>query len=246
MNAFSSILKPLYDKLDLPQPEKSRVIIEVAADMEDTYQSYLEQGFSEEKSIDLTKTHFQFDETSIKELNQIHQTGFQKLLLKLSDQARSWWERAALIFILIFIVQFSGQFILTKSFLLETSRFVWPILGIGMIMMILALAKFYEVFIKRKSLTIHLRSNLFFILFLGGTGLIVGLYGFLYETFRALNECLYHLDDTFSIMVHWLYQSSAMAITGFWVFIISAILWFILNNRIIRLEIAETNCLLKG
>ncbi len=245
MKTFSPILKQLYEKLDLPQPEKSRVILEVAADMEDTYQNYIDQGLSVKKSIDLTRDQFQFDDISIHELNQIHQTGLQKLLSKFSDQARSWWERAALILILMFIILFSGQVILTKSFLLETSRFVWPILGIGIIMMILALVKFYEVFIKRKLLILKIRSNLFILLFLGGAGLIIGLYGFLYETFRALNECLYHLDDAFSIMVHWLYKSSAMIITSFWIFIISAILWYILNHRIIKLEIAETSCLIK-
>ncbi len=44
MNRFAPLLKSINARLDLPQPTKSRIILEIASDLEDMYQFYQSQG----------------------------------------------------------------------------------------------------------------------------------------------------------------------------------------------------------
>jgi hypothetical protein len=44
MARFSSIIRDLNSRLDLPQPARSRVLLEIHADLEDLYEFYLQKG----------------------------------------------------------------------------------------------------------------------------------------------------------------------------------------------------------
>jgi hypothetical protein len=50
MTRFSEILRSTAVRLDLPQPSKSNILLELAADLEDLFQHYREQGHDEEDS----------------------------------------------------------------------------------------------------------------------------------------------------------------------------------------------------
>ena len=47
---FVSLLKKINNKLDLPQNTKSKIILEIAADLEDLSNYYLTQGLSENEA----------------------------------------------------------------------------------------------------------------------------------------------------------------------------------------------------
>ena len=47
MRRIAEVLKQVSDGLDLPQPTKSRILLEMAGDLEDLYQHHLSQGFDE-------------------------------------------------------------------------------------------------------------------------------------------------------------------------------------------------------
>lgn len=51
MNPFNPLLKRINDKLDLSQPAKSRIVLEIAADLEDLYRIYRDRGLSEEEAL---------------------------------------------------------------------------------------------------------------------------------------------------------------------------------------------------
>ena len=44
MKQFTPILKRINERLNLPQPTKSRIILEITCDLEDAYDFYLENG----------------------------------------------------------------------------------------------------------------------------------------------------------------------------------------------------------
>ena len=74
MNRFISLLQRVNDKLDLPQPEKSRILLEIAADLQDMYQVYLDKGLGEEEAVKRTEEKFSWD------ITQIHPKGPSKEL----------------------------------------------------------------------------------------------------------------------------------------------------------------------
>ena len=51
MKQFTSLLKNLNSKIDLPQPKKSRMLLEIAADLNDMYNYYLAKGLTETEAV---------------------------------------------------------------------------------------------------------------------------------------------------------------------------------------------------
>ena len=58
MTRFAPLLKSINDRLDLPQPTKSRIILEIAADLEDLYQFYQNQGMNESEAAQKAEEKF--------------------------------------------------------------------------------------------------------------------------------------------------------------------------------------------
>ena len=62
MNQFTPLLKQLNSRLDLPQPQKSRILLEISADLNDLYDLYVSQGHSREEAKQRAEIKFDFDE----------------------------------------------------------------------------------------------------------------------------------------------------------------------------------------
>lgn len=50
MNRFGARLREIHERIDLPQPLKSRIILEIASDMNDTYEELRGRGLGEEEA----------------------------------------------------------------------------------------------------------------------------------------------------------------------------------------------------
>jgi hypothetical protein len=49
MTRFSDTLRALNERLDLPQPVRSRILLEIAGDLEDLEQHFLDSGLSQKR-----------------------------------------------------------------------------------------------------------------------------------------------------------------------------------------------------
>ena len=47
MNRFANVLRQARDRLQVPEPSRTRILLEMASDLEDSYQFYLSQGLDE-------------------------------------------------------------------------------------------------------------------------------------------------------------------------------------------------------
>ncbi|MFH1754248.1 MAG: hypothetical protein ABIA59_00965 [Candidatus Latescibacterota bacterium] len=57
MSRFEGLLKQINGKLDLPQPTKSRILLEIASDLDDMYRVFIQQGMSEQDAAERGGTH---------------------------------------------------------------------------------------------------------------------------------------------------------------------------------------------
>jgi len=101
MNPFRSILKKINSNLNLPQPQKSRILLEIAGDLLDLYQYYLNQGYSEEEAKQKAEIKLALDQNSIAEMVNLHNSGFRKLFTRLSQQTQTKWEQAGILAVLL-------------------------------------------------------------------------------------------------------------------------------------------------
>lgn len=244
MKEFSSVLQNIERKLNIPQPARSRVILEICSDMEDAFNFYLGKGDS--KAEALRKTREQFDPTdeTIAELTDLHQSLYNRLIDKISGQFQSKIEKIGMLLLIIFIALVSGKAISTNSFFLNASSLTIPVLGIGFMAIVLSISKVFNLYIKMEHNRSRLRSGLPVILFLGGASLLSGIIGLFIETYLFFGATAFDIDNFLLLFMGYLIRISSMMMISLLLTLLLAIIWFILINKIFRIEQAEAELLL--
>lgn len=258
MNKFTLFLKRINERLSLPQPLKSQILLEVAGDLEDIYEFYKNKGLNEQEAMQKAEEKLDLTDETLSELIRVHQSFYGKLMNRISEQAQTRWERIFLILTILFVGVLSGRQFLSTHFFLQSSSFIWPILGIGCIIIVLAIVKFYDLYIKKDHNFKNLRTGLDSILFFGGASLLTGTIGYYIELYSAggfgvllesklvfLVVTTNGLDETARYIADWMIESSSMVMTSMFVAIFAALVWFILVNKVIKIEQLEAEVLLE-
>ncbi len=257
MKKFAYILRDLSEKLELPQPVKSRILLEVSADIEDFYYIQLDDGCTEDEAITKVEEKFIFTDESLSNLKEIHKTFYDRIVNKFSEHARNRWERMLLILTLLFITAYSGKQMLTMEFLRNASKFIWPVYGFGLIIVTIGLMKVYSLYIKKDHSINKLRSGLPELLLCGGFSIITGITGYFVELYQAgyygilLDIDLFFVIPVFSsdspllVMVESMISTSAMIMASLTVGLLTGLIWYILTNKVLKVEQAEAILLLE-
>ena len=243
MDKFASILKKVNEKIDLPQPMKSRILLEISADLNDLFDLYSQQGLNEKDAMEQAIQKCNLNEETLNELINVYDTGIYKWLNNISDRTRNKWEKLSLIFIILFAIYFVGQVILSQQFFLNASIYVMPVVGIGLIAMILFIIKFYKLFILKDHNIERLRKKLPTILFLGGASLLVGVLGFFIDLYLTVSRIVSDMEKTLIYFIEWLIRGSAHIMICLIIVIFILGLWYFLYNKIFRIEAAATEFL---
>lgn len=260
MRRFEDILTVINERLDIPQPAKSRIVLEIASDMEGAYYHYMDQGMEEEEAVRKAREMFAVDDTALQQLVRIHQAPIRRWLDSLSNQAQLRWERFLLLAVLLTVMAVSVPVITTTAFLQETSGYVWPVLVMGLAGLIIGIDKAISLFIFKDHRMERLRSKLIWLPLLAGVSLFTGILGYFLE--MAQSEHMKILTDYKMLIVFeakepemtstlievttWLIRSSSMIVTSMFVAMCLSILWFFLENKVKRIELTEATSLLMG
>ena len=244
MILFTSKLQSIERDLNLPKPARDRILLEIAADMEDLYGYFLEQGLDEEEARIRTDLKFEFSRQSIAELIAVHQSGFQGFMDRLSVQTQSKWERAVLVTLLLMMAGMGGQALIDPEFLGKAGLFIWPVLGIGVTAGILATGKFYTLFIKKDRHLRQVRKGLPLLLLLGVSSLFTGLYGFSVELYLALRKLAFNPEGVWLYVIEWLWKGSPILLLSLTITLVTAIIWFALIHKVQSIEQTEVALLL--
>ncbi|MBN1561471.1 hypothetical protein JW998_14565 [candidate division KSB1 bacterium] len=257
MNRFSSLLNSIHDRLHVPQPIKSRILLEIAADLQDAYDFYLERGHTEEQATQLAQERFLLDDAAIAELAAVHQPLVKRILDRFSLQMQSRWQRLILLLTLLTIVAVSGRVMLTSAFFVNSSPFVWPVWGISIAGLLLFLQKFYQLFLIKNHNLRTLRNGLGTLALLGLLSAVLGLCGYFYELLAngmrtvlpggSLITVVCTVTDSAKqiIDIHNCYiRTSTVMMASLFVAMLIGLLWYVLMNKIAKIEMAEAQSIL--
>jgi hypothetical protein len=257
MRRFTSLLQNINKKLDLPQPARSRIILEIAADLEDLYQVYRGQGMDEKQAEQKTQEKMDLTDEALAELVKIHESSFRRWMDRISEQARTRWERILLVCMIVFIAAISMQALTTTEILRQTSQFVWPIIGIGFLAIALSIPKFYSLYIKKDHSVKRIHKGLPLLLFLGLGNCAFGMLGYYIELglsgsrsmfAGSMNILCIRLDadpKRISDIAAWLIRSSSMIMICMLLTMLIGLIWFVLWNKVQKIELAESEIVLK-
>ena len=258
MNPFKPLLININNKLELPQPTKSRIILEISADLNDAYQSFKRQGMDEQEAVDAAREKFNLDKQAIKDLIQVHQTSFQRWLDHLSTQAQSWWERVILICILTFIIISGGVTIMNVPVVEQAIPDVWVTIVLAIMASAVFLQKLYQIYIKKDHRLSSVKKGLPFLLFISGFSLISCMWGYYWQLYQfkdyghiletKMIYLLHTTDSTFPMvfqeLINWMIESSTFVMIGMIAAILFALMWYFLIIKISKIEEAEATILL--
>lgn len=237
MSDFSAHLRHISARLPIPEPARSRVLLEIATDMGDLYQHLADGGMTPGEAENVVVEQFDLSDEALRELSQIHNSTLSCSLEGLSGQARSKWERVILGLVALFVspplfgALFFQPTLLTDASLLAAGLLVVLALGFG-----IGLWKAAVLFrpnrrrrpIPRRGLR-ALPGLTLLLLFMGFAGIWVELY-------RSALAIRITPQMTLRHLVEWLHLASATMIVALSGALLTALLWFFLENRASHLE----------
>lgn len=243
------LLRSLADRLDLPQPARSRVLIEVAADLADLEEIYLERGESPERARAMAAERLDLSDAAIRELVRVHGSPLRRGLDRLGERGRRRGERLALAALLLFLLAGTRALVPTRGMLSDAGPGLWVIAGLLIAGVLLAAAKAYALWGRDESDPRRLRTGLDAILLLAGLLVGSGITLWWLGLWRVAREAAGAGAGPAAgagPVVQWLTGGSALVVVSFQAAILLGLLWLMLSGRTARIERGEAEMLLVG
>ena len=245
MSRFAGVLKRISDGLDLPQPTRSRILLEMAGDLEDLYEHHRATGLSEADAVQRAEEAFVASDEALKHLSRIHGTG-GGFTDRVAVQAGTWWAKVLLVIWLVAVVFVAKEVVTEVHFFVIISPFVWPIVGLAAAAFAFTLWRLYVLFKKPPSPR-RLRSGLGFPLFVAAASLMLSACGFFYHLrWYAFQTWERAPEAVFMMFGNWMLAISSMMIIGLLTAVFAALAWFLLSSLVTRIENREADALLAG
>ena len=252
MNPFIEDLQRINQELAVAQPAKARIILELAADLEDLYDYYRNQGKDDAEAVRLAKEKGDLAPDVLSQLARVHSSGLQRILLHLSDRTRNYLERIGLAAVLLVLVMTTGPIMLSTGFLERISHFVWGPVVMAFAIAALSFNILYRLYIRRDHRVRQLRKGISTIFYAATASLVINIFGVVYEllwtintTLAVIHRSLKDIDMWLYYFVHWVLRTSGTSVISLWIFILGIMLWYFLDSKVRRIEATEYQVLLE-
>ncbi len=252
MSRFASLIRATSDRLDLPPSIKSRVLLEVAADLDDFYEHYRSQGFSEELATEKVATQIDFSDEALDQLIQVHASLYRRLMNGLSERTGALWERVMLIVLAAFIAVGTMEVMMTtkeivpmttEQILADVNGFIWLVAVLGVAGLIVGLIKAHALYIKKDHDVRHLHRGLDALVGIGFLSVAIGFYAAVVDLYRIAMLLVHDAERFFLAAVIWVIRSAPVVNLGLLVAVVTTVLWFLFTNKVARIEEAEASVL---
>lgn len=244
MNRFADILREADSRLDLPRPVRARIVLEMAADLDDLFAHFTAGGLPADEAEERARQAFGLSDETLRELQEVHTSGWQRFLDHLSSQGRRRWERAALTVLLVFILGAGGLSVLSLEVPRAAGPVGWVLVGLTAAALVPALRAFAALFLREERDLRPVRRLVAGILIFAAADLLAGLYGWWLGLYGWLARFPETSQGGIPLLVQTLTRGSAVVVVALVCAILTALIWYLLQERLSRLEQLEAANLL--
>jgi len=245
MSRFSQVLSDAAARLTVPEPARSRILLEVAADMEDLHRAYLDRGMEAEAAWDAVVEQFDLSDQALRDLALVHDTPLQRSLETLSGPVRASWARVLLGLVALSVLWPSGQLLAQPEIYAEAGLLVWVLLTLVLLGVGIGAWKGYSLLRGGRDWSRDAGRGLGALLALAGiqlalalAGLWIGLYQSALNIRAAPRDALIHL-------LGWAVNASATLVVSLSGALVLGFIWFFLRARARSLEETAASRLLE-
>jgi hypothetical protein len=218
----------------------------MAADLEALYDHYRARGVAEDEAARLTEERMLASPEALHHLVVLHTTGYQRWLGRASQGVR--WGFEVLLFAggVAPIVAFATLVVAVRLGDMLAEPVLWPLLAVGAGVAGIALWKAVQLLTARAHSTAGLHRGLPTLLFLGIVGPVLGGTAFVLGLYRLSMDQMIRRASPEALLaaVEPLAQAATLLAMGLLLGIGAGLVWFVLVNRVARMEQAESALLL--
>jgi hypothetical protein len=246
MSRFARALADAAQRLTLPEPARSRILLEVAADMEDLHRTYLERGMGEKEAREAVLEHFDLSQEALRGLAAVHDTPLQRSLRGLSGQARRRWARTLLALLGLFVALGAGTLLLQGGLLETASPLAWALLALLAVGLAGGVWKGWTLWGPGSAGRPPAAAGVGFLLGLAALQFGLGCACVWVELYRSGLRIRSAPGEAMMHLVEWLHLASATLVVALSGALILGFLWFFLETRIQHLQAVAAAGLLEG
>jgi hypothetical protein len=243
---FVPALRRISAELKLPEPIKSRILLEMAADLEALYDHFRTRGATDEEAARLAEERVLVSPEALHHLVAVHTTGYQRWLGRAAERLR--WGFDLLLFIagVAPIAAVCAWLVAGELRGMLGDPLLWPLLVTGVVVVGLAAWKARQLFLGRVRSPDELHRGLSVLLFLaaaspvlGGTAFLIRLHGVAIDIMASRASTQVLLAAAPSVA-----QAATLLGLGLLLGIAAGLVSFVLMNRVATLEQAESAAML--
>jgi len=244
MKKYAAVLRNIDKVLDIPQPSRSRVILEISADMQDLYEHYIGQGLGDEQAWRRTVEEFDLSAEEIAAIAQVHDSQLKRILDRFSARTRGILERTALAATMIPVVLVGYQLALSGGMFKDSGIWMWPLLTGAIAALALGVSKWYGLFVVKEHNIRAVRKRLNFVLYIALGQLVTGFVGMYVDLFQTWVTSSVDKAMTVTYLAHWLQRSSALLSTAMIAALASGLIWVVNSGKAVSIEQFEAELII--
>jgi hypothetical protein len=241
-------LRRISSELAVPEPLKSRILLEMAADLESLYDHYRARGLDEDEAARRAEERLLASPEALRHLVGVHTTLYERLLSRAVGRLR--WGFDLLLFA-VGVVPMLALAVLVIAAQLHTvggTPLIWPLLLLAAGVAVISLGKAYQLFIRRERSPARLHRGLPLLVLLGALGPAMGGLVFVLGSYQVATGLAMgvlpepvHLTAAAQVA-----RDGTLCLLGLLLGFAAGLVWFVLVNRLAAMEQAESAALLAG
>lgn len=243
MTRFAPELRELADRLEVPQPMRARILLELHGDLEDLDEALRREGVPPDEARRRAVAMLVPDSEAVAELERCHRPLWLRLVDRFSDPVRHGVERVllALCVSLLFVLGFVG--LRDADLFADPAPLVVPLLGIGLATLAVGVWKLFQLYVRKNHGLPALRRGLGFLPFAGLAALVLSVGGAALDLYAVAGN-LAASGGGAETLLGWLRRDTAMASLGLLIATLAGGLWLWVAAGVARIEQMDVDLML--
>lgn len=242
MTSFDAALRRLAEEFDLPEPIRSRALLELRSDLEDMAAVLESRGVEPEEAGRRALEALLPTGATVAEWRAVHRPLYQRLVDRFSVRGRHRLERLLLAVLAAIYVVGGLAMLSTFDLLADPSGFLWPVLALSGLIVLVGGGVLFQLFVagaRGKAL----RRTLGLQLGLGAATLGLGFAGVATDLYGLAGRI--RVDPTHQVdeLLAWLRRDTALFSVALLAASVAGLVWLVAAIRVAGTEQAEAAAL---